>query len=155
MTLIEVDAGAAGIEHLTEKFSEIRAAFVIDECLLNQLRLVAAFQNPQRHVDVLAKSHRGKSARRPKNPPRKSHVETPRMKFARLLARAAYAAGADNRCHCITNRLLHRRKIGHCRIGAVFVQLTAYGMGFLKAAWNTHVLGKKEDTTGFVKNFYK
>ena len=35
MPLIEVDAGAAGIEHLTEKFAEVGAAFVIDESLLD------------------------------------------------------------------------------------------------------------------------
>ncbi|MBO7461761.1 MAG: glycosyltransferase [Bacteroidales bacterium] len=46
-------------------------------------------------------------------------------------------------------------RVGLLSIEAVFVQLTAYGMGFVKAAWNTYVLGKKEDTTGFVRNFYK
>ena len=95
MPLIEVDAGAAGIEHLTEKFAEVGAAFVIDEGFLDQLRLKTAFQNPERHVDVLSKTHCGKSVRRLQNLARKSHVETPRMKFASLLARATYAAGAD------------------------------------------------------------
>ena len=46
-------------------------------------------------------------------------------------------------------------KVALLSVAAVFVQLTAYGMGFIKAAWNTYVKGKKEDTTGFVKNFYK
>ena len=95
MPLIEVDAGAAGIEHLTEKFAEVGAAFVIDKGFLDQLSLKTAFQNPERHIDVLAKTHCGKSVRRLQNLARKSHVETPRMKFPRLFARAAYAAGAD------------------------------------------------------------
>ena len=46
-------------------------------------------------------------------------------------------------------------KVALLSVAAVFVQLTAYGMGFIKAAWNTYVRGKKEDTTGFVRNFYK
>ena len=46
-------------------------------------------------------------------------------------------------------------RVGLLSVEAVFVQLTAYGMGFLKAAWNAVVRKKKEDTTGFVKNFYK
>ncbi|MBR3712628.1 MAG: glycosyltransferase, partial [Bacteroidales bacterium] len=46
-------------------------------------------------------------------------------------------------------------KVALLSVAAVLVQLTAYGMGFIKAAWNTYVKGKKEDTTGFVRNFYK
>ena len=95
MPLIEVDAGAAGIEHLTEKFAEVGAAFVIDKGFLDQLCLKTACQNSECHVDVLAKTHCGKSVCRLQNLARKSHVETPRMKFASLFARATYAAGAD------------------------------------------------------------
>lgn len=45
-------------------------------------------------------------------------------------------------------------KVGTLSIIAVYIQLCAYGMGFLKAVWNGLIL-KKGDTTGFVKNFYK
>ncbi len=46
-------------------------------------------------------------------------------------------------------------RVGFLSIAAVFIQLTAYGMGFLKAFFNTHILHKTNDTTGFVRNFYK
>lgn len=45
-------------------------------------------------------------------------------------------------------------KVGLLSIIAVYVQLTAYGMGFLKAVWHGLIL-KKGDTFGFVRNFYK
>ncbi len=45
-------------------------------------------------------------------------------------------------------------KVALLSIEAVFVQLTSYGMGFLKAVWNGLVL-KKGDSSGFVRNFYK
>ncbi|MBR4265025.1 MAG: glycosyltransferase [Bacteroidales bacterium] len=45
-------------------------------------------------------------------------------------------------------------KVGTLSIIAVYIQLCAYGIGFLKAVWNGLIL-KKGDTTGFVKNFYK
>ena len=45
-------------------------------------------------------------------------------------------------------------KVGLLSIVAVYVQLTAYGMGFLKAVWHG-LIRKKGDTFGFVKNFYK
>ena len=45
-------------------------------------------------------------------------------------------------------------KVALLSIKAVFVQLSAYGAGFLKAVFNGLIL-KKGDTTGFVKNFYK
>lgn len=46
-------------------------------------------------------------------------------------------------------------KVAILSVQAVYVQLSAYGMGFVKALWNTHILKKATDTTGFVKNFYK
>lgn len=45
-------------------------------------------------------------------------------------------------------------KVSFLSIKAVFVQLTAYGMGFIKAVWKGIIL-KKGDSSGFVKNFYK
>ncbi len=45
-------------------------------------------------------------------------------------------------------------KVALLSIEAVFVQLSSYGMGFLKAVWNGLVL-KKGDSSGFVRNFYK
>jgi len=51
---------------------------------------------------------------------------------------------------CRTNGV----KVGLLSIVAVYVQLTAYGMGFLKAVWHG-LIRKKGDTFGFVKNFYK
>lgn len=45
-------------------------------------------------------------------------------------------------------------KVALLSIEAVFVQLTSYGMGFLKAVWNGLLL-KKGDSSGFVRNFYK
>ena len=45
-------------------------------------------------------------------------------------------------------------KVGFLSIVAVYVQLSAYGMGFIKAIFNGLLL-KKGDTSGFVKNFYK
>jgi len=45
-------------------------------------------------------------------------------------------------------------KVALLSIEAVYVQLSAYGMGFLKAVWNGLIM-KKGDTFGFVKNFYK
>lgn len=44
-------------------------------------------------------------------------------------------------------------KVALLSIEAVFVQLTSYGMGFLKAVWNGLIL-KKGDSSGFVRNFY-
>lgn len=45
-------------------------------------------------------------------------------------------------------------KVGFLSIIAVYVQLCAYGIGFIKAFWNGLIL-KKGDTTALVKNFYK
>ncbi|MCQ2975008.1 MAG: glycosyltransferase [Bacteroidales bacterium] len=45
-------------------------------------------------------------------------------------------------------------KVGFLSIPAVYIQLSAYGMGFFKAVWHGLIL-KKGDTFGFVKNFYK
>lgn len=45
-------------------------------------------------------------------------------------------------------------KVALLSIEAVFVQLSSYGMGFLKAVWNGLVM-KKGDSSGFVRNFYK
>lgn len=45
-------------------------------------------------------------------------------------------------------------KVGLLSVIAVYVQLTAYGLGFLKAVWHG-LIRKKGDTFGFVRNFYK
>lgn len=45
-------------------------------------------------------------------------------------------------------------KVGFLSIEAVYIQLCAYGIGFLKAVWNGLIL-KRGDTTALVKNFYK
>lgn len=45
-------------------------------------------------------------------------------------------------------------KVALLSVIAVYVQLTAYGMGFIKAVWHG-LIRKKGDTFGFVKNFYK
>lgn len=45
-------------------------------------------------------------------------------------------------------------KVGFLSIVAVYIQLSAYGMGFIKAIFSGLLL-KKGDTSGFVKNFYK
>ena len=45
-------------------------------------------------------------------------------------------------------------KVGLLSIVAVYIQLSAYGMGFVKAIFSGLLL-KKGDTSGFVKNFYK
>lgn len=45
-------------------------------------------------------------------------------------------------------------KVGLLSVIAVYVQLSAYGLGFLKAVWHG-LIRKKGDTFGFVRNFYK
>lgn len=45
-------------------------------------------------------------------------------------------------------------KVGFLSVAAVYTQLFAYGMGFIKAVWHG-LIRKKGDTFGFVKNFYK
>ncbi|MBP5503520.1 MAG: glycosyltransferase [Bacteroidales bacterium] len=45
-------------------------------------------------------------------------------------------------------------QVGLLSVIAVYVQLSAYGLGFLKAVWHG-LIRKKGDTFGFVRNFYK
>ena len=45
-------------------------------------------------------------------------------------------------------------KVGFLSVAAVYTQLFAYGMGFIKAVWHG-LIRKKGDAFGFVKNFYK
>ena len=60
--LIEVDAGNAAVEHLSEKLTKISTALVPHPRFGEQSAGVAAFEDADGEVDVLAKAHFAESA---------------------------------------------------------------------------------------------
>ena len=104
--LIEVDAGNAAVENLSEKLAKISTALVPHPRFGEQSAGVAALEDADGEVDVLAEAHFAESAELQIDVAPNAHVERTGVKLVQLFLATTNASRGEEGGHGIRNGLL-------------------------------------------------
>ena len=114
---VEVDAGDAGVVHLLEEFLQVRPPLMIHPCTGKQTAFVSSLKNPDTKIDILSKTHLGKTSQCLIYLPSHPHIKTTRIEFIHFLFSATNTSRCEKRSHGIINRFLDIRKGIVCAVG--------------------------------------
>ena len=116
--LIEIDTGNAGVVHLFEEFLQISPSFVIYPCIREKTTGIPAFEDTDTKINILSKTHLGKSSQNFVHFAMYSHIEATGVKFIHLLLSATDTARCEERGHGVVYRFLNIGKGIVCTVGA-------------------------------------
>src|SRR5574344_2610565 len=103
MELLKIDACYAAVIHLAEKLAEVGAALMPNPCFGEESGGIACFYYAITEVDILAKTHLGKSIQMCIDLTTNTHVERTGIELVEFGFATADAAGGKKTRHRVGN----------------------------------------------------